>query len=267
MLGTGGFLVTHQWSRGAEREPGRATVRQDAFMAIVQLRTFASHTLWRNNKRVFSGKHPPAALAITSLEDVWRCDRRSSFDNVRVLMPRTALDALAEESGWKRLDGLNNPAGAPDRVAYHLAKTLALAEHNGLVKEHAVLSLVMHLVETHSNVGQFKPRGGLSRRQETCAKEMLASVGSRDVSIATIAAACHMSRGHFIRAFKQSTGTTPHRWRTAHFIAQAQVMLRSNVAIANIAIACGFADQSHFTRVFSTVVGVSPATWRASVSR
>ena len=32
--------------------------------------------------------------------------------------------------------------------------------------------------------------------------------------------------------------------------------------LAEIALACGFADQSHFTRVFSRIVGVGPAAWR-----
>jgi AraC-like DNA-binding protein len=32
--------------------------------------------------------------------------------------------------------------------------------------------------------------------------------------------------------------------------------------ISEIAMACGFADQSHFTRLFSRFVGTTPAVWR-----
>jgi AraC family transcriptional regulator len=32
--------------------------------------------------------------------------------------------------------------------------------------------------------------------------------------------------------------------------------------LADIALACGFANQSHFSRVFAKVTGVSPGAWR-----
>jgi transcriptional regulator GlxA family with amidase domain len=37
-------------------------------------------------------------------------------------------------------------------------------------------------------------------------------------------------------------------------------------SIAQIAAACGFADQSHLTRVFVAHTGVSPARWRRGVA-
>jgi AraC-like DNA-binding protein len=40
-------------------------------------------------------------------------------------------------------------------------------------------------------------------------------------------------------------------------------MLRgSETSLADIALACGFADQSHFTRTFTRVFGISPGAWR-----
>jgi AraC family transcriptional regulator len=40
------------------------------------------------------------------------------------------------------------------------------------------------------------------------------------------------------------------------------LLLDSSNSIADVADACGFADQSHLTRVFSRLVGDSPAAWR-----
>nr|WP_313903862.1 helix-turn-helix domain-containing protein [Rhizobium leguminosarum] len=51
--------------------------------------------------------------------------------------------------------------------------------------------------------------------------------------------------------------------RTRERVSRAQVLLRaSNAPLAEVAIACGFADQSHFTRVFSTIVDATPGNWR-----
>jgi hypothetical protein len=49
-------------------------------------------------------------------------------------------------------------------------------------------------------------------------------------------------------------------------IALAKSLLRDDhMSLAEVALACGFSDQSHFTRCFSASVGMSPGMWRQSV--
>jgi transcriptional regulator GlxA family with amidase domain len=46
-------------------------------------------------------------------------------------------------------------------------------------------------------------------------------------------------------------------------VKHAKELLRgTKLPIAEIAVACGFADQSHLTRVFSKVLHIGPAAWR-----
>jgi AraC family transcriptional regulator len=40
------------------------------------------------------------------------------------------------------------------------------------------------------------------------------------------------------------------------------LLLARRLGLADIAIACGFVDQSHFTRVFTKLEGDSPGRWR-----
>ncbi|MEM5440163.1 helix-turn-helix domain-containing protein [Paraburkholderia diazotrophica] len=40
------------------------------------------------------------------------------------------------------------------------------------------------------------------------------------------------------------------------------LLARSSLSSTEIAISCGFADQSHFTRVFPDVTGIAPRAWR-----
>lgn len=59
---------------------------------------------------------------------------------------------------------------------------------------------------------------------------------------------------------------TPYQWLVSQRIDRARTLLRtSNAPLAEVAIACGFADQSHFTRVFASIVGATPGNWRRSV--
>jgi len=39
----------------------------------------------------------------------------------------------------------------------------------------------------------------------------------------------------------------------------------TNMGLAEIALACGFAGQSHFTTAFKRHTGATPGAWRASV--
>ncbi|RTL32145.1 MAG: AraC family transcriptional regulator [Burkholderiales bacterium] len=106
-------------------------------------------------------------------------------------------------------------------------------------------------------------RKGLSQARLFCALSMLESPGQPDNSVAAVARQCGLSRGHFSVAFKAWTGLTPAQWRLARRIDLAKLMLKEARTIADIAIACGFADQAHLTRTFRALVGMSPGQWRA----
>jgi AraC-like DNA-binding protein len=61
---------------------------------------------------------------------------------------------------------------------------------------------------------------------------------------------CGPSRGYFIRGFKKTTGKAPHQWILSQRVERARgLLMKTDMSLADVALACGFADQSHFTRV------------------
>jgi transcriptional regulator GlxA family with amidase domain len=105
--------------------------------------------------------------------------------------------------------------------------------------------------------------GGLAPWQVRRATRLLLSEDRSDQGVEALAAACGLSRSHFGRAFKASTGVSPHQWLLRHHVQRAGEMLaRTNDSISAIAVNCGFADQSHLSRAFHAVTGTSPADWR-----
>lgn len=89
-----------------------------------------------------------------------------------------------------------------------------------------------------------------------------AHLGER-VRCATLAAMVRLSTSHFGRAFRTTTGQTPHAYIMARRMAHAKVLMRETaMPLSEIALECGMADQSHFSRVFSTLIGISPGLWR-----
>jgi transcriptional regulator GlxA family with amidase domain len=71
------------------------------------------------------------------------------------------------------------------------------------------------------------------------------------------------SECHFIVAFRNSLGTSPHEFLIGRRIERAQqLMLSTAMPLSEIASECGLADQAHLSRLFRRIVGETPAAWR-----
>ncbi len=108
------------------------------------------------------------------------------------------------------------------------------------------------------------PARQLGRESQTIAKarSFIDDCYMEDVSLEDLANVTSLSRFHFLRAFRKETGTTPHAYITARRISRAKELLQKKTSISQIALECGFFDQSHFSRTFKAWTGVTPASYR-----
>jgi AraC family transcriptional regulator len=108
-------------------------------------------------------------------------------------------------------------------------------------------------------------RLGLTKRQLTQVTAFMHDNLSRCIRLSELASLAGLSASQFGRAFKVSTGMTPHKWHLAARIDYAKRLLsdRQN-SLVDIALDAGFSEQSHFTRAFTAANGVPPAAWRRS---
>jgi AraC family transcriptional regulator len=91
----------------------------------------------------------------------------------------------------------------------------------------------------------------------------LRSDSDTDVSLAALALDAGLSRFHFCRAFKESTGLSPHAWLRQHRLEQAMNMLRDTEApIALVAAELGYSSQTAFAAAFRRLTGETPSDWR-----
>lgn len=217
----------------------------------------------------------PDSVGLTLIDDLRTppCLRiPRSFHAVDVLIPWAVLDEITERVGAAPLDRLEAPPGvglADQTIAHLIGAMLPVIRSRQKIAEHYVdhlgVALASHVAHTY---GQLRPaerhaRGGLAphvlRRAQAILRENLRS----PPPLEEVAEACGFSARHFARAFRDSTGMTPHRWAMSARVAAAKTMMQSRAErLAEIALACGFADQSHLTRVFKRETGASPAAWR-----
>jgi AraC-like DNA-binding protein len=86
------------------------------------------------------------------------------------------------------------------------------------------------------------------------------------LSLEELSKKANLSKFHFCRSFKKSTGMTPMQFVTHLRINRAKELLRRrNNNISRIAIEVGFNDFSNFIRHFKKHTGVTPKTFRSSV--
>ncbi|WP_457831280.1 helix-turn-helix transcriptional regulator, partial [Staphylococcus aureus] len=79
------------------------------------------------------------------------------------------------------------------------------------------------------------------------------------MTIAQVAQECRLTPSHFARAFRRSTGLAPHGYLMQLRLEEAKkLLLQPHLPLVDIALICGFGDQSHFTRVFGRLTGATP---------
>ena len=125
-------------------------------------------------------------------------------------------------------------------------------------------ALVLHMLRSYSErTARALPRGGLGARELRLVCERIEASVERGISLEELAADAGLSRSHFARAFRRSTGSSPHRYLTDRRIARARERLqRSDDPLVDVALGCGFSSQAHFTEAFRRATGHTPLAFR-----
>ncbi len=117
--------------------------------------------------------------------------------------------------------------------------------------------LLQQFVSTRSISGY--PKGGLARKKLKSVMEYVHDHLEGDVDLASLAEISGVSRFHFARMFKQSTGLSPHQYVTKVRVRKSLEMLLSGKSQVEVATVCGYSHQSHFVAQFKREYGITPA--------
>ena len=143
--------------------------------------------------------------------------------------------------------------------------TIQLHTHDALTVPHAETARQLssswtemtELVE-RPGIEQRLPRG-LSRRALTRACSFIAENLGERFTLDDLARQAGVSRFHFARLFRVSTGESPMAYLLKSRIERAkQMLLLDDRPVCEIAAALGFCDQSHLTRTFRRLTGMTP---------
>ena len=224
----------------------------------------------RNGKSITRGTARDGVVSIIPAGSMSRWDIYQPMNIIQLYLPNATLQRVAREADIAAPRDLLERTVHPDLVTSRLLVSAAdTVEGNEtldtLFRQQLSDLLATRLLAAHTGQpSTYHPAlGGLSPSVLRRAIERLRSDSDADISLAALASEAGLSRFHFCRAFKESTGLSPHNWLRRYRLEQAMEMLHDpGNSIAMVAAALGYASQTAFAAAFRRLTGETPSDWR-----
>ncbi|MBR1146960.1 helix-turn-helix transcriptional regulator [Bradyrhizobium sp. AUGA SZCCT0431] len=224
----------------------------------------------RDGKARVNGMTRPGTLTVIPAGSTSRWDIYQPLSVLQLYLPQATLTRVAREAGTTTAGDLVERTAHPDPITSRLLLSAAdalegCAALDTLFRHQLTDLLATRLLAAHAGLpATVQPvMGGLSPKVLGRAIERLRSDSDADLSLAALAADAGLSRFHFCRAFKESTGLSPHAWLRQHRLEQAMNMLRdTNTSVVTVAAALGYSSQTAFAAAFRKLTGETPSDWR-----
>ncbi|MCI5055269.1 MAG: AraC family transcriptional regulator [Flavobacteriales bacterium] len=177
-------------------------------------------------------------------------------------------DGLVQSKEKKVVDALAKVSPSPLIKSYfetlrnYLNEASVLNEQIILLKTKEIISLIINLDSQngikHIFSSLFQKRD--YSFQEVIQKNLYESLNLEDLAFLT-----NNSLSTFKRKFQSIYGTTPNKYFVSKRLEKAQnLLMASQLNIAEIAYDCGFSDESYFTKTFKKYYNITPTEFRKS---
>ena len=227
----------------------------------------------RSGRSAVVGTFRPGVVIIIPEGSSSRWDIPKPVDVVQLYLPHASLKRVADEADIAAPINLMERTAEPDAITSRLLLSAAGSVSGNealdtLFRQQLIDLLATRLLAAHTgSPAAVQPiRGGLAPKALQRAIERLRSDRDADVSLTALASEAGLSRFHFCRAFKESTGLSPHAWLRQLRLEQAMNMLRdTDASVVSVAVALGYSSQTAFTAAFHKLTGETPSDWRRHV--
>jgi AraC family transcriptional regulator len=124
-------------------------------------------------------------------------------------------------------------------------------------------ALGLELIAILSGIDE-RPSSRAAPRWLLLAKELIEDCSSNDLRIPDLASAAGVHPVYLARAYRRHFGYSPGEYLRRCRLLRVQALLaKTDMPLVQIALQCGYSDQSQMTRAFGAVFGMPPARYRA----
>ncbi|HEY4164748.1 MAG TPA: AraC family transcriptional regulator [Dongiaceae bacterium] len=177
------------------------------------------------------------------------------------LAPRLVRDALGDRA--QALPFARAAVADDPRLIRALRPAFDDMDHllEDLQADHLVLAIAEALLARDPSAGKPRAMSADGTAIERV-RQFLDAHFDRMVTSRELEAVADLDRFTLARQFRKRLGTSPYRYLTMRRLDRARSTIAAGQALADVAVDCGFADQSHMTRQFKQAYGMSPGRWQ-----
>jgi AraC family transcriptional regulator len=266
----GGTQITERWRHGAVHDSLPPMSDHVVMTYYGDEREITSHG---GGRRVVSRTRPGSITIIPSGAG-GRWDVAGAIEVSHVYLPASRLERVAEVfSKGQRIELLDRVA-FDDPVAARILELLsreaaANDASSSLFIEQAIDLLCTQLIRGHSSVRALpepEVKRGLAPWQVKRVTDYMLERLGEELRLNEVAGILHLSRFHFVTAFRQATGKTPHEWLVLQRMGFAKKLLADRLlSVTEVGLSVGYGTPSSFAAAFRKVVGVTPTEFRRSL--
>lgn len=269
IVGSGGLVVRHEFEEPSELAVPALTHH----LLGVNIGQQGTRQITRLGRQEYDGIGPTGFLWLATADDT-ACEWAWETTDEAILfqIDPLYLQQIAAENGCANSERLDLKPVVFDRnpqfesIARNYHAEMQQQGLGGKLYSESLGNLFMiNLLRTYC---QERPQaqqvnGGLGEKRLNRVLAYIDAHLAENIGLQDMATVAGLGQYHFATMFKQSMGISPYRYVIDRRINRAKSQLRrNNLAIIDIALACGFADQSHFTKHFRKFVGMTPRSFR-----
>ena len=191
----------------------------------------------------------------------------SSAKSLNMLFPKGFLDGMIEDRARGPIRPLvfgDNPAllGLISLIELELFRPGLVAD---MIAEQAMRSmgLILSGIDPNGFIAESE-RISLPPARLKRVIDFIEANLAETLTLELLAQVAGLSVFHFARVFRQATGYSPYRFVSERRLLLAQrLLMATELAVHDIALACGFPRHANFTAAFTRARGISPSAYRA----
>ncbi len=218
------------------------------------------HASWSGRGQVEAGPGQFIAVNPGEVHDGRAVGRKSRSWRILYLEPAVMHETCADIlEGRPASFAFARPAFADDSLRPMFEAAFAARER--MAFESALVALVAQLGR-HATPGVAQ-----AASPAACIQRVRAWIDddpAAELTLSALAREAGLSRYQLIRAFARELNMTPHAYLMQRRVALARRLIRKGHALADVATAAGFCDQSHLARCFVRQLGVPPGRYARS---
>ncbi len=140
--------------------------------------------------------------------------------------------------------------------------TLLEQSSNLLERETNYLSTMTELIARHGTKNKTLTKLGNEPHAVKRMRDYLDDNFADSISMKALADSAELSPFYLARLFNKAVGLPPHAYQIQRRVLRAKQLIQQNMKLSDVAVDCGFSDQSHLSRHFKRSLGIAPGAYQ-----